>query len=550
MANGRIASLFASVALAIAVAGIAPARAQTGDPDARAFWTKYAYFVPARFGDLPGWREDDLRDAWKAFRQTCSALSGRSSWSAPCSRANAVRANDGDDVRRFLEREFTLYQIHNKDQTGDGVITGYYEPLLNGSRRYGQGFVYPVYAVPDTLLFLDSRSVPAVTDGSPVFARVEGRNVIPVCPDRSVKASCLGPYRLDLGGAKPDVRDKKLRVRLDGDRVVPYFTRAQIEQGALRDGPVLLWVNDAAALYSMQVQGSGKVRLTDGQIVRLAYGEQNGHPFNPPVRAARKSMLTRGIGKADEDDEDDVLSNEERTAAVLEVATRGIRPAADPVAAPAPAKKDGEEAMSPEVARMVDILMKGTGSAGPQTITAASSPAPRPAPAATSEPAAVTRPPPGSEERTSVGYFSPGPSAFTVDPSYVFFRQIPDSDQGPLGALGVPLTAGRSVAVDPRTTPLGYPVFLSTGGTVGINRLVLAQDTGGAIRGPVRADYFWGFGPGAYAQASRMKENGRMWLLLPRGLSASLAAGSVLTRSASGPTDKECLVADPEFCVE
>ena len=79
---------------------------------------------------------------------------------------------------------------------------------------------------------------------------------------------------------------------------------------------------------------------------------------------------------------------------------------------------------------------------------------------------------------------------------------------------------------------------------------MLAQDTGGAIRGPVRADYFWGFGPGAYAQASRMKENGRMWLLLPKGMSASLASGNVLTRGVSGPTDKECLVADPDFCVE
>jgi membrane-bound lytic murein transglycosylase A len=554
MHAARIASLAAAFALAIgAVSGSAQTGTADADAPAMAFWTKYAYFAPARFSDLPGWREDDLRDAWRAFRQTCNALGGRSTWSAPCARANVVRANDSDDVRRFLEREFTLYQIHNKDRTADGVITGYYEPLLYGSRRYGQGFVHPVYAVPDTLLFLDSRNIPVVTDGSPVFARVEGRNVISSCPDRSVKASCIGPYKLDLGNARPDVRDKRLRVRVEGDRIVPFFTRAQIEQGALRDGPVLLWVNDAAALYSMQVQGSGKVRLTDGQVVRLAYGEQNGHPFNPPVRAARKSMLTRGIAQAD-DDEDDVLSNEERTAAVLEVATRGVRPAADPAPAPAPAKKDGEE-LTPEVARMVDLLMKGTGSAGPTTITAASAsapaPKPKPAPSITSEPAVAVRPAPGSEERTSnVGYFAPGPSAFSVDPSYVFFRQIPDSDQGPLGALGVPLTAGRSVAVDPRTTPLGAPVFLSTGGAVNINRLMLAQDTGGAIRGPVRADYFWGFGAGAYAQASRMKENGRMWLLLPKAMSAALASGNVLTRSASGPTDKECLVADPDFCVE
>jgi 3D (Asp-Asp-Asp) domain-containing protein len=115
-------------------------------------------------------------------------------------------------------------------------------------------------------------------------------------------------------------------------------------------------------------------------------------------------------------------------------------------------------------------------------------------------------------------------SAISADPSYVFFREIPDGPEGPIGALGVPLTAGRSVAVDPRTTPLGYPVFVSTSqpGRKGkLNRLVMAQDTGGAIRGAVRADYFWGFGADAYAQAARMKESGRMWLMLDRHSSAN-----------------------------
>jgi membrane-bound lytic murein transglycosylase A len=114
----------------------------------------------------------------------------------------------------------------------------------------------------------------------------------------------------------------------------------------------------------------------------------------------------------------------------------------------------------------------------------------------------------------------------------------------------VPLTPGRSVAVDPRTTPLGFPVFISTAGPRStVNRLMLAQDTGGAIRGAVRADYFWGFGSSAGEQASRMKENGRMWLLLPRDL--QIAAGNgPLTRGAGGASDAECVVPDPELCVE
>ena len=103
--------------------------------------------------------------------------------------------------------------------------------------------------------------------------------------------------------------------------------------------------------------------------------------------------------------------------------------------------------------------------------------------------------------------------------SYVFFRELPPDLPGPLGALGLPLTARRSVAVDPTFVPLGAPVFLATTwplSTRPLNRLMLAQDTGGAIRGPVRADFFWGFGDDAAREAGRMKQRLRMWVLLPR----------------------------------
>jgi membrane-bound lytic murein transglycosylase A len=140
----------------------------------------------------------------------------------------------------------------------------------------------------------------------------------------------------------------------------------------------------------------------------------------------------------------------------------------------------------------------------------------------------------------------------TRDPSYVFFREIADSPDGPIGALGVPLTAGRSVAVDPRITPLGSPLFLSTTDpkTDGsLNRLVMAQDTGGAIRGALRADYFFGFGPGAGDLANRMKTEGRLWLLLPKSFrpSAGMLAGQ--TRSTT-TLPAECVVPDSEFCAD
>ncbi|MHB8707679.1 MAG: murein transglycosylase A [Desulfuromonadales bacterium] len=105
-----------------------------------------------------------------------------------------------------------------------------------------------------------------------------------------------------------------------------------------------------------------------------------------------------------------------------------------------------------------------------------------------------------------------------TNPSYVFFRELPGDADSPPGALGVPLTSGRSVAVDPRYTPLGAPVFLATtwpNSDRPLYRLMMAQDTGGAIKGPVRADFFWGMGDTAGAQAGRMNQSLRMWVLLP-----------------------------------
>ena len=526
-------------------------------PSLTPFWTKYAYFVPSRFSDLPGWRDDSLAEAWKAFRASCAVLANRAAWTGPCARSIAVNARNDDDVRRYLEREFALYQIHNKDQSPAGVITGYYEPLLRGSRNYGVPYVYPVYGIPEDLLYMDSRNIPRTLIGAHVFARIEGRTVIPACTGFAASASCKEPYTLDVSDSKPDIRDKKLRVRIEGQRIVPYYTRAQIDQGVLAVERVIVWVDDLAALYSMQVQGSGKVRLPDGQLLRLAYAEQNGHPFLPPVQVAgRKSgsgpatMLTRGIeiplSDTDSGENPTAITGDSVNAPTL----RGVRPldGAEQRASPAAGGKAADENLTPEVERMVELLLKGN--ADPQRIPVSpptvSSKEARPAVA--SEPARVKTDASAVAKTASVGT----PSVFSSDPSYVFFRQIPDSDGGPLGALGVPLTPGRSVAVDPRTTPLGFPVFISTEGQgIGtrLNRLVLAQDTGGAIRGPVRADYFWGFGPGAGERASRMKENGRMWVLLPKDLQVGVGA-QFTTRGVAGAGEAECLVPDPELCVE
>ena len=571
MFSGRITPVLAAVAVAsmlhMHAAPAQPAAAAPGSeggrsapaelPSTTPFWTKYAYFVPSRFSDLPGWRDDSMTEAWKAFRASCSVLANRAAWAGPCARANAVNARNDNDIRRYLEREFTLYQIHNKDQSAGGVITGYYEPLLRGSRRYGDPYIYPVYGIPDDLLYLDSRSIPTTFGSAPIYARVEGRTVVPACTGLAASAFCKEDYTLDVAFSKPDIRDKKLRVRIEDQRIVAYYTRAEIERNTLSSARVIVWVDDIAALYSMQVQGSGKIRLPDGQLVRVAYAEQNGHPFTPPVlSASRKStrantILTRGIeiAQPDADGEQETAANTgaERAGAPM---VRGIQ-ALEPEqqrATSAGGSKAADESLSPEVERMVELLLKGNADPQRISLSAPAPPSKRKRPAASAPAPLEVNTGPVAISKAHVS----NPSAFSSDPSYVFFRQIPDSDGGPLGALGVPLTPGRSVAVDPRTTPLGFPVFISTEGqSVGrrLNRLVLAQDTGGAIRGPVRADYFWGLGPGAGELASRMKENGRMWLLLPKDL--QLAAGSqFITRGATGASEAECLVPDPELCVE
>jgi membrane-bound lytic murein transglycosylase A len=110
--------------------------------------------------------------------------------------------------------------------------------------------------------------------------------------------------------------------------------------------------------------------------------------------------------------------------------------------------------------------------------------------------------------------------ALNANPSYIFFRELRGEEEGPIGALNVPLSAGFSVAVDRRFVPLGAPVYLATTYPLSeerLERLMAAQDVGGAIRGVVRADFFWGSGPAAGSLAGRMRQQGRMWLLWPRG---------------------------------
>jgi membrane-bound lytic murein transglycosylase A len=345
----------------------------------------------ARWSDLPGWGDDDVSAAWPAFLQSCRALVGKSQgalWRPACDEAKGLEGSDTATLRRFFESRFEPWLLTNPDGSTSGTVTGYYEPLLRGSRSYTKAYSQPVLGVPADLL------------------------------------------TIELGELLPELKNMRLRGRLQGNKVVPYFSRAEIT-GREKDyaDRVLLWVDDAVELFFLQIQGSGRVRLPDGAMVRIGYADQNGHPY----QSVGRLLVERGDLKLEQ------------------------------------ASMQGIQAWArANPAKLNELL--------------------------------------------------------NANPSYVFFRELAmkgAENDGPPGALGVPLSAERSIAIDPRHVPLGAPVFLSTtqpNSTAPLQRLVLAQDTGGAIRGVVRADFFWGFGADAGNQAGRMKQSGQMWVLLPPGV--------------------------------
>lgn len=331
---------------------------------------------------ISGWRDDNPQLAWSAFLTSCSALKIQPAWQSVCSVATAFNEPSRDVLYRFFELNFTPYQVVNPDGSDSGLVTGYYEPLLHGSRTRSARYRYPVHGVPDDLLVID------------------------------------------LGEIYPELRNMRLRGRIEGRRVVPYFNRAQIDEGsAAVAGKEIVWVEDAVELFFLQIQGSGRVKLDSGETIRLGYADQNGYPY----RSIGRLLVDRG------------------DLPLERASMQGIKTWA-----------------RQNPARLQDLL--------------------------------------------------------NYNASYVFFRELSPDLPGPLGALGVPLTARRSIAVDARHIPLGAPVFLATtmpNSRQPLSRLMLAQDTGGAIRSAVRADFFWGFGDEAGTLAGRMRQSGKMWVLLP-----------------------------------
>ena len=341
-------------------------------------------FRPAGWHELPGWTEDNVAEVWSGFSSGCSAVGTKEPWRDVCAAAARLANPSTEVARRFFEAHFTPLRVSDASTGDEGLITGYYEPLLRGSRKPTGRYRYPLYGVPDDLVVVD------------------------------------------LGEQYPELKNMRLRGRIEGRRVVPYFDRAQIEGGqAALHGTEIAWVDDAVELFFLHIQGSGRIVLDGGETMRVGYADQNGYPY----RSIGRLLVERG----------ELTLDQASMQSIVAWARRN------------PAK--------------VNELLNSNA-------------------------------------------------------SYVFFRELPASPNGPPGSLGVPLTARRSIAVDQRYVPLGAPVFIATtwpNSVKPLNRLMLAQDTGGAIRGAVRADFFWGFGEAAAREAGRMKQSVRMWVLWPRG---------------------------------
>ena len=204
---------------------------------------------------IANWRQDNLVESWPAFLQTCAGLKSNPSWQEVCNEASNMNGVDEATLRNFFEQRFQPHEVFNTDNTLEGTVTGYYEPLIKGNRVRTQKARIPVYTAPDDLIVVDLSSV------------------------------------------YPELKSLRLRGRLQGNKVVPYPTRSEIENGngGFKAKPIA-WAEDPVDFFFLQIQGSGRIELPDGSHMRIGYADQNGHPY----RSIGKLLVERGELKLEE----------------------------------------------------------------------------------------------------------------------------------------------------------------------------------------------------------------------------------------------------------
>jgi membrane-bound lytic murein transglycosylase A len=323
-------------------------------------------WVPVRWEDLPGFDDDKLFEAWNAWIKSCEKPGP--TFAALCSEVRRLSIATSEEQRSWMTTRLQPFRVETAQGSADGLLTSYYEPLLKASRQAGGIYAVPLYRTP-----------------------------------------------LGFGSRKP------------------WFSRQEIDtlpeaQAALQ-GREIAWVADPIDALVLQIQGSGRLSITEAdgsqRLTRVAYAGSNDQPY----RSVNQWLLSQGVTK--------------------------INPWPD--------------------------ATKAWVAQNPQRL----------------------------------------PQLLWSNPRYIFFREEVlsdlDSSFGPRGAQGVALTPGRSIAVDPGSIPYGTPVWLeSRGAAANLQKLVFAQDTGSAIVGAVRADYFAGTGAAAGELASRMNQPLHLWVLWPK----------------------------------
>lgn len=374
-----------------------------------------AVYTVVRHNDLPHWNFQHFTKSLQSFKLGCEKLKNRAGWQDVCAQA-AQTPNHHFAAKKFFENYFTPWQVSGNGSPA-GTVTGYYIPLMHGDIRQTGKARFPIYGIPNDFV---SVNLPAGLRNSKAAVRIRqtGQN--------SGIIDSSGSYTANLAAFPISARTTALKGRFEGSRFVPYYTREQINAGALNGkAPILGYADDAVELFFMHVQGSGTLQTPNGQQVALGFADKNEYPYVSIGRyMAAKGYLTLG-----------------------QTSMQGIK-----------------AYMQQNPHKLAEVLGQ--------------------------------------------------------NPSYVFFRKL-DNANGAIGALGTPLMGEYAGAVDRHYITLGAPLFVATAHPLSkraLNRLIMAQDTGSAIKGAVRVDYFWGYGDEAGNVAGKQKTTGYVWQLLPNGM--------------------------------
>jgi len=381
-------------------------------------------YNPVAWSDLRGWADDDQLKAFKTFKASCAPILARKPKASgnsadkflgdglrePCLAARGAKVHDVASARAFFEAQFAPVTISRLGEDA-GFVTGYYEPIVEGSRTKTDIYTVPVYRRPSNLFVRGyNQASPSLPNKGDVFRKIGRR------------------------------------------KLVPYYDRGQIEDGAIAGrGLEIVWLKSQTDLLFIQIQGSARIKLPDGSMVRINYDSHNGFPYTP-------------VGRV--------------------LIERNIIP---------------KEQMSMQ--RIREYMEQNPGAA--------------------------------AELRRQ-------------NRSYIFFHEVPlKADDEAIGAQGVPLTAGRSIAVDKALHVYGTPFFIdgdlpidSDTANTPFHRLMIAQDTGSAIIGPARADLYLGAGVEAGKIAGRIKDAARFTILLPKSLDP-VAAGRTVPLPDARPAEQK-----------